>query len=104
MVRILKNMRYEMDDEGVAAAKPIPSFLVECLVWNVPDHLFNRGTYYDDMRLVLASLSVDLADEKSDRWTEENGIKFLFHPSQPWTKGDAQRFVEAAWVYVGFTV
>jgi hypothetical protein len=104
MVRILKSLRNEMDDEAIATAKPIPSFLSECLVWNVPDHLFNRGTYYDDMRLVLASLSVDLADaDKSDKWTEENGIKILFHWSQPWTKSQAQQFVSAVWTYVGFT-
>jgi hypothetical protein len=104
MVRILKNLRNEMDDVAVAAAKPIPSFLSECLVWNVPDQLFNRGTYYDDMRLVLASLSVDLADaEKADKWTEENGIKILFHWRQPWTRTQAQQFVNAAWTYVGFS-
>jgi hypothetical protein len=103
MVRILKNLRYEMEDEGVAVAKPIPSFLVECLVWNVPDHLFNRGPYYEDMRLVLASLSVDLSDPKSDDWTEENGIRFLFHWRQPWKKSEAKAFVDAAWDYVGFT-
>jgi hypothetical protein len=102
MVRILKNMRYEMEDEGVAAATPIPSFLVECLVWIVPDDRFARGTLYEDMRLVLAFLQVDLADERSDGWTEENGIKFLFHWRQSWTKGEAQRFVDAAWDYVGF--
>lgn len=104
MVRILKNLRYEMDDEGVAAAKPVPSFLVECLVWNVPDHLFNRGTYYDDMRLVLASLRVDLDDDKCEQWTEENGIKILFHWRHPWTRAQAQAFVLAAWNYVGFTI
>ena len=104
MVRCLKNLRNEMEDEGIAAAKPIPSFLSECLVWNVPDHLFPSGSFFDGMRLVLASLYLDTDDEaKSGRWLEENGIKYLFHPSQTWTREDAHRFVSAAWTYVGYT-
>lgn len=103
VVRILKNLRNEMDDNGIAAAGPIPSFLIECLVWNVRDGFFNRGTLYDDMRLVLASLCVDTADAaKSGDWTEENGIKYLFRTSQPWTREQARDFCLAAWSYVGF--
>lgn len=104
MVRILKNLRFEMDDEHVAAAKDIPSFLIECLVWNVPDHLFNRGDYFNDMRLVLAFLIVDTGDAaKTANWREENDIKYLFHPKQPWTLKQAHDFLAAAWAYVGYT-
>jgi hypothetical protein len=103
MVRILKNLRNEMKAQGIAAAEPIPSFLSECLVWNVPDHLFNVGSYLDDFRAVLASLSVDLGDaQKSEKWTEENGIKYLFHWSQGWTRAEALAFIQAAWSYMGF--
>lgn len=104
MVRCFKNLRNEMEDEGIAAAKPIPSFFSECLVWNVPDHLFPAGSFYTGMRLVLASLYVDTEDEaKSGKWLEENGIKFLFHPSQSWTRQKAHDFVSAAWSYVGYS-
>lgn len=104
MVRILKNLRNEMNAKGIKEAGPIPSFLSECLVWNVPDFLFNRGSYLDDFRGVLASLYVDLGDaEKCEKWTEENGIKYLFHWSQGWTRADAHAFIKAAWVYMGFT-
>lgn len=104
MVRITKNLRNEMEDAGIKAAGPIPSFLVECLVWNVPDRLFGQVTYYDDMRAVLASIYTDTAEPDRCRdWTEENGIKFLFHPSQPWTREQANAFALAAWTYVGFS-
>ena len=39
----------------------------------------------------------------SDEWTEENGIKILFHGRQPWTRTQALQFVNAAWTYVGFS-
>jgi hypothetical protein len=37
LVRIVKNLRNTMLKDNNAAAEPIPSFLSECLVWNVDD-------------------------------------------------------------------
>ncbi|WLE96106.1 MAG: nucleotidyltransferase [Candidatus Electrothrix communis] len=36
-VRILKTLSNEMSDNGIKSAKEAPSFLVECLTWNVPN-------------------------------------------------------------------
>ncbi len=43
LVRVLKRLRDEMIAAGSAAAKPIPSYLIECLVWNAPTVL-SAGT------------------------------------------------------------
>ncbi|WP_133150834.1 nucleotidyltransferase domain-containing protein, partial [Frankia canadensis] len=52
IVRALKRL------ENVLVAKDIvgnlPSFFIECLVYNVPNHHFNHSTYVEDMRSVLA--------------------------------------------------
>lgn len=40
LVRILKSLRNEMDDNKVQAAGPIIGFLSECLIWNVPETTF----------------------------------------------------------------
>jgi hypothetical protein len=40
----------------------------------------------------------DVACEQT--WTEANGIKFLFHPAQKWTRQQARDFIYAAWQYV----
>lgn len=37
MVRIMKKMRYLMEDENIKAANGVSSFLLESLLWNVPD-------------------------------------------------------------------
>jgi hypothetical protein len=102
-VRILKRLRNEMAENGLAAAKNMPSFLVDCLLWNVPDESFDRGAYKADMRAVLAHLFNNTRkDEDCAKWLEVNGIKFLFHLSQPWTREAAHQFVSAAWDYIGF--
>jgi hypothetical protein len=103
MVRVLKNLRNEIDAADVAEAGPIPSFLSECLVWNVPDSKFGHATFYDELREVLRSLYHDTkSDETCGKWTEENGIKLLFHWAQGWTRAQANDFILAAWGYVGY--
>lgn len=104
MVRILKNLRNEMDDEGNKAAGPIPSFLSECLVWNVPDSDFGHATYYDDMREVLRFIYLGTRTEPECReWAEENDLKYLIRASQAWTREEVNIFALAAWQHVGFT-
>ena len=102
LVRILKRLCNEMSDAGIAAAKPIPSFLIECLVYRVPDHFFGQSSFYEELDYVLAYIAVNTAaDEKCDKWTEVNDIKFLFHVLQPWTRDQAFEFAMAARDFVG---
>lgn len=104
VVRIFKRLRNEMKAANVAAAAPVASFLIESLVWNVPDASFTHDTFYEDVRAVLIELYAALTGAgTADQWTEVNGIKFLFHVRQGWTKQQAIDFVTAAWSYVGFS-
>lgn len=103
LVRIVKRLRYKMEDENIAAAANIPSFLIECLVWNCPDIAFAHERYTDDVRYVLAHLFNNTRkDEECAEWGEENELKYLFRPSQPWTRQRVHSFVSAAWDYAGF--
>lgn len=103
MVRALKNLRVEMDDQKKpAAAKPISSFLIECLVWNVPDSKFGHTTYYDDMKEVLRFLYLSTKDATiCAEWREESNLKWLFKAAA-WTPAQVNAFVLAAWHHVGF--
>jgi hypothetical protein len=103
LVRIMKRLRNEMSAAGLGAAKTIPSFLIECLVWNVPDEGFGHLTYKEDMRYVIAHLwnntrTVDSCAE----WGEINELKYLFRGGQPWTRAETNTFLQAAWTYIGF--
>jgi hypothetical protein len=102
MVRILKRLRYVMQDENIVAAKNIPSFLIECLVWNAPNDAFGHDTYREDIRAVLMHTFNDtLSDEKCHEWGEVNELKYLFRASQPWTREQAHDFLSAAWDRLG---
>jgi hypothetical protein len=103
VVRILKRLRYKMNDEKIAAAAPIPSFLVECLVWNAPNHAFGHDTYSSDVREVLANLFNDtLKLETCEEWGEINELKYLFKGGHTWTLANTHAFISAAWDYWGF--
>jgi hypothetical protein len=102
-VRILKRLRNEMAENGYTAADPIPSYLIECLVWNVPNEGFAHSTYRGDVQYAVAHLWNQTRTENTcNKWTEINERKYLFHMSQPWTRAQVNAFLQAAWDYVGF--
>jgi hypothetical protein len=104
VTRVLKELRFEMVDAGIAAARPIPSYLVECLVFNAPNPVFGHSFVYDDVREVIASVYLATrTDEPCKEWGEVNEIKYLFRPGQSWTREQANAFLLAAWRFVGFT-
>ncbi len=103
ITRILKNLRYELVDDGKKIAESIPSFLIECLVWNVPNDHLRLGTLKSGVRAAVAYLwNNTRTNEACEEWTEVNGIKYLFHFTQGWKRQDVNTFLQAVWDYVGF--
>lgn len=104
LVRILKNLRNDMDDARIPAAAPIIGFLSECLIWNVPDEHFSHSTYRDDLSATLAFLYNNTKDDVACKeWGEVSELKYLFHAGQKWTRQQANDFILAAWRHVGFS-
>ena len=103
VVRILKRLRNEMADNSYRIAENLPSFLIECLVYNVPNEGFGHEGYIADVRWVLAHLCDDTRkDSDCEKWGEVNELKYLFHSSKPWTREQVNTFLNAAWNYIGF--
>jgi hypothetical protein len=103
VVRILKRLRDLMQDQGITEAKNVPSFLIECLVWNVPDARFNHDSYSADVREVLAhTFNATLNDNDCSSWVETNELKWLFKGAKPWTRVQAHDFLGAAWNQCAF--
>lgn len=101
MVRALKRLENELVKKGHLESE-LPSFLMECLVYNVPNDRFNHSTYVSDMREVLAYIfNQTLKSEACNEWVEVNERKWLFRPSQPWTWRQAHTLADKAWDYMG---
>lgn len=109
VTRILKRIRGDMRDQGqgsiATAAGAIPSFLIECLVFNAPDECFNRteGSYYDDVRETIRHLwSATRTDDPCKDYVEVSRMKYLFRPGQPWSRDVVHEFLLRAWHHVSF--
>lgn len=102
-IRILKSLRNDMQGGGVAAAKNIASFLIECLVWNADVAAFEKEDYTAMIRYLLIDLWNKTKPESDcSKWLEVNNLKCLFDLSQPWTKAQAHAFLLAAWQHMGY--
>jgi hypothetical protein len=99
-VRALKNAENVLTKDGTISAKP--SYLMECLVWNVKDTTLKSADLSGGFRATLAELWQGLKDSSHDDWTEPNDIKDLFGRGQKWTVDDARELVLATWVYLGY--
>ena len=103
VIRILKRLRNKMQEDEIPAANNIASFLIECLVWNVPLKAFQHDRYTDDVRYVLAhAFNNTQKDADCAEWGEVSELKYLFRPAKPWTRQQANQFLDAAWIYIGF--
>ncbi|WP_162907431.1 hypothetical protein [Allorhizocola rhizosphaerae] len=97
IVRILKRLENEMVRAGATA--DIPSFLIESLVWNLPDRIFNNNPTWTT-RISEALHVIHDSYKTQDKWFETNGIKYLFRPTQKWDEAQADKFALAALKYL----
>jgi hypothetical protein len=103
LVRVLKSLGANMDENNIGAAKNVPGFLIECLAWNCPDQSFSNLSFAADVRSCLAHLfNNTMTDDKCSEWGEVSELKYLFRGGQKWTRQQAHNFISAAWDYVGF--
>ena len=103
VTRILKRLRYKMYEEKLPAAEPIPSFLIECLTYNVPDETLRLETYTAAIRATLVHLYHGTKGvQNRANWLEVNERKPLFGGGQAWTYEQVNAFVLAVWSYLGF--
>ncbi len=104
LVRIIKSLCNEMSEQNIQEAKNVCGFLIECLVWNVPNDGFSHSDWTGDVRACLAHLFNNTKEEKTCiDWGEVSELKFLFRGGQKWTRQQAFLFIDKAWDYIGFT-
>ncbi len=100
-VRIVKNLRHEMEETGFASSRVMVSFLIESLIWNVPNNLFYTASLSEMIQGVITYLwNCTQTVATCNSWKEVNGIKYLFHDSQSWTCSQVNQFIIDAWNYI----
>ncbi|MES2528872.1 MAG: nucleotidyltransferase [Bdellovibrionota bacterium] len=93
-VRIIKNLRSEMMSKKISSAEKAKSYLISCLVWNVPNELFKGDDYGFVLRNILNHLILKTSDASAvSDWGEVNELKYLFTSNQGWTLAEAHKFL-----------
>ncbi|AUD25148.1 nucleotidyltransferase [Bacillus cereus group sp. BfR-BA-01119] len=100
VVRILKRLRYKMKEDGYEH-ETISSFLIECLVWNVPNNYFGHVKLSDDVEgsleyLIYNTSNRDLCGE----WGEVSELLYLFHSGRKYTLNQVHDFLKHAKAYL----
>lgn len=98
--RLLKRIENKMANDG--KFRELPSFFMECLAYNCPNHLFARTTWTDRLKGMLFHIWSELEGDEPDtaRWLEVSECFYLFRPGQQWTRKDGREFAQAAWNYL----
>lgn len=103
LTRIFRNLRYDMINNGESVSDNITSFLLECLVWNVPDSYFNNySTWTDRLKESIRYLYQQTkTDETCSEWGEVSELLYLFR-ARKWSRQDVNQFMVHAWNYLEF--
>jgi predicted nucleotidyltransferase len=97
IVRCLKRIEGELADEK-KIAREYPGYLVECLLYNVPDGKYGHPRRYDDLDAALVWLWEALGDEdRVAQLVEVNDLVYLFRGRTDRIPANARELVNMAW-------
>jgi hypothetical protein len=100
-VRALKNAENTLAAKG--KINDLPSYFMECLGYNVPNNVLQRGNLDDGFRFALVNLWERLEDgSAAEEMVEPNELKWLFKGTSKWDTDDAKSLVLATWNYLGY--
>ena len=101
-MRALKKLQTRLFDAGSLDSE-LPSYLIECLVYNVPDTNFNHPDgYLADMQGVLATMyNATLAEGNANDWLHVHELVYLFRGGDNWSQADVRALAAAAWDELG---
>lgn len=103
LVRIFKCIRNKMCNDGIITKDKITSFLVECLVWNVPDKNITKYTTWNEtVKQSIIYLYNGIKNNECNQWGEVSERLYLFNSNRKWTQADAKDFLLKMWNYMGY--
>lgn len=104
LTRLHRKLRYKMKDDGVTFNANITSFLLECLVWNVPNRIMNDyDTWTDRLKQSIIYIHEQTKEESTCKeWGEVSELLYLFHSGRKWSRTDVNEYMVQLWNYLEF--
>ncbi len=104
LTRIYKRLRAQMIKDQQSVNGNITSFLLECLLWNVPDGIFNDyETWTDRLKESIKFIWNNTKEEKDCKdWGEVSDLLYLFHSGRKWSREDVNTYLLNLWRYLEY--
>lgn len=100
-VRALKRAENVLAAQGTI--DEMPSYFMECLVWNVLNTtLSSEASLEAGFRATLVELWSGFEGGDASEWDEPNQLKWLFKGKKKWTIDDGKKLVLATWNYLDY--
>lgn len=104
LVRIMKHIKNNMVEDKKVDGDKITSFLVECLVYQIPnDIITNNSTWTETVRQAIIFLYNEIKEGRHTEWCEVSDMLYLFR-GRKWTDLDAKQWLYDVWNYLEYGV
>jgi hypothetical protein len=105
LTRIFKRLRASMIKDGQSVDPNITSFLLECLLWNVPDWIFNEyDTWTERLKYSIVYLwDKTMIEDDCKTWTEVSEMLYLFHGARKWSRPEVNLYLANLWEYLEYS-
>lgn len=98
VVRIIKKCRNHLIENNHIDEKFMSSFLLESIIWNVPDSYFSGSTHKEVTNNVIRKIYNDMANSQvADSYREINNLNLLFRGQSQRTHDGVKQFIEHAY-------
>ena len=104
LTHIFQNLTYALQEENVAIAHEIPSHLIACVIWHIPDQHLREETYFDAVKdSILYLHHKTQRDDRCNTWIDINTNSLLFHTGAPYSRESLHAYLTTAWTSLGFS-
>ncbi|UXP32088.1 nucleotidyltransferase [Reichenbachiella agarivorans] len=103
LTRLHRKLRYKMIDDGENVSDNITSFLLECLVWNVPNRIMNdNDSWTERLKESIVYIYEQTKDEETCKeWGEVSELLYLF-VGRKWTYQDVNSYMVLLWNHLEY--
>lgn len=104
LTRLHRKLRYKMKEDGIAVSENITSFLMECLVWNIPNPKINHyDTWNERFRQSIIYIHEKTAQQEScNDWGEVSELMYLLKGNRKWSRADVNHYMVQLWNYMEY--
>lgn len=104
LTRLHRKLRYKMQDDGINISDNITSFLMECLVWNIPNSkIDNYYSWNERFKQSIIYIYDNTKDQNScNDWGEVSELIYLLRGGRKWSRSDVNKYMVQLWNYMEY--